>query len=301
MKALLAILKREFLAYFFSPLAYVVLTAFLFINGYVFYAILLSLNSPETSRQELMALFFKNVFYWIFMMLVSSIVAMRLIAEERKSGSIEALLTAPVGEGTVVTGKFLGGFSLLRLPVAPDGPLPGRALALRKDRLRADRLGLPRHRPLRSALHRRGDLRLVPDEEPDHRGDRQLRDDPRDLPGRDLPRARHGPEPEGSPLLPEPDRAHGRLRPRASSTRAASSTSSPPSSSSSSCPPGSCTGTRGNDERRNGRSPASTSPSPSSSASGSWASSTGSGHATTGGSTGRAPGSTRCRRSRHRS
>ncbi len=111
MKALLAILKREFLAYFFSPLAYVVLTAFLFINGYVFYAILLSLNSPETSRQELMALFFKNVFYWIFMMLVSSIVAMRLISEERKSGSIEALLTAPVGEGTVVTGKFLGGFS----------------------------------------------------------------------------------------------------------------------------------------------------------------------------------------------
>ena len=111
MKALLAILKREFLAYFFSPLAYVVLTAFLFINGYVFYAILLSLNSPETSRQELMALFFKNVFYWIFMMLVSSIVAMRLLAEERKSGSIEALLTAPVGEGTVVTGKFLGGLS----------------------------------------------------------------------------------------------------------------------------------------------------------------------------------------------
>ena len=84
MKALLAVLKREFLSYFFSPLAYVVLTAFLFINGYVFYAILLSLNSPETSRQELMALFFKNVFYWIFMMLVSSIVAMRLIAEERK-------------------------------------------------------------------------------------------------------------------------------------------------------------------------------------------------------------------------
>ena len=119
MKALAAILKREFLAYFFSPLAYVVLTAFLFINGYVFYAILLSLNSPETPRQELMALFFKNVFYWIFMMLVSSIVAMRLVSEERKSGSIEALLTAPVGEGTVITGKFLGGltfFLFLWLP-----------------------------------------------------------------------------------------------------------------------------------------------------------------------------------------
>ena len=111
MKPLLALLKREFLAYFFSPLAYVVLTAFLFINGYVFYAILLSLNSPDVPRQELMALFFRNVFYWIFMMLVSSVVAMRLVSEERKSGSIEALLTAPVGEGTVVAGKFLGGLS----------------------------------------------------------------------------------------------------------------------------------------------------------------------------------------------
>ena len=74
-----------------------------------------------------MSLFFKNVFYWIFMMLVSSIIAMRLISEERKSGSIEALLTAPVGEATVVTGKFLGGLALLPLPLAPDGPLPGRS------------------------------------------------------------------------------------------------------------------------------------------------------------------------------
>ncbi len=111
MRALLAIVKREFLSYFFSPLAYVVLTAFLFINGYVFYAILLALNSPETPRTALMSLFFTNVFYWIFMMLVSSVVAMRLISEERKSGSLETLLTAPVGEATVVTGKFLGGWA----------------------------------------------------------------------------------------------------------------------------------------------------------------------------------------------
>jgi ABC-2 type transport system permease protein len=111
MRALLAIVKREFLAYFFSPLAYVVLTAFLFINGYVFYAILLALNSPETPRTALMSLFFTNVFYWIFMMLVSAVVSMRLISEERKSGSIEALLSAPVDETTVVTGKFLGAWA----------------------------------------------------------------------------------------------------------------------------------------------------------------------------------------------
>jgi ABC-type transport system involved in multi-copper enzyme maturation permease subunit len=45
-----------------------------------------------------MSLFFTNVFYWIFMMLVSSVISMRLLSEERKSGSIESLLTAPVSE-----------------------------------------------------------------------------------------------------------------------------------------------------------------------------------------------------------
>ena len=119
MRALAAIVKREFFSYFVSPLAYVVLTAFLLINGYVFYAILLALNAPETPRTALMSLFFTNVFYWIFMMLISAIISMRLLSEERKSGSIEALLTAPVSEGTVVAGKFIGGwcfFLFLWLP-----------------------------------------------------------------------------------------------------------------------------------------------------------------------------------------
>lgn len=108
MKALVAIVKREFLAYFFSPLAYVVLTGFLLLNGWVFWRILMALNSPETPRTGMMALFFSNVFYWIFIMILCSVISMRLLAEERKSGSIEALLTAPVTEATVVAGKFAG-------------------------------------------------------------------------------------------------------------------------------------------------------------------------------------------------
>jgi ABC-2 type transport system permease protein len=119
MRALVAIVKREFLSYFFSPLAYVVLTAFLIFNGVTFRGILEALNSPDMPRNALMSLFFTNVFFWIFMMLVSSIVAMRLLSEERKSGSIEALLTAPVSESTVVVGKFVGGwlfFLFLWLP-----------------------------------------------------------------------------------------------------------------------------------------------------------------------------------------
>ena len=50
LKAFFAIVKREFFSYFVSPLAYVVLTAFLLIQGYTFYLIVLALNQPETPR-----------------------------------------------------------------------------------------------------------------------------------------------------------------------------------------------------------------------------------------------------------
>ena len=111
MKAFAAILKREFFAYFFSPMAWVVLTAFLLINGVLFNGILQALNQPETPRTAFLSLFFNNVFYWIFMMLVSSVIAMRLLSEERKSGSIETLLTSPVTEGTVVAAKFVAAWA----------------------------------------------------------------------------------------------------------------------------------------------------------------------------------------------
>lgn len=114
-----AIVKREFFAYFYSPLAYVILTAFLLFNGLTFGGILQFLNQPDQPRTNLMAVFFGTGFFWFFMFIVPSVIAMRLIAEERKAGSIEALLTAPVDESVVVAGKFAGAwlfFVFLWLP-----------------------------------------------------------------------------------------------------------------------------------------------------------------------------------------
>ena len=119
MRALAAIVKREFLSYFVSPLAYVILTAFLLVSGSVFVLLVNALNAPETPSTAMMSLYFTNVFQWIFLMIVSSVISMRLLSEERKSGSIESLLTAPVSEATVVTGKFVGAwcfFLFLFLP-----------------------------------------------------------------------------------------------------------------------------------------------------------------------------------------
>jgi ABC-2 type transport system permease protein len=118
-RKLFAIVGREWRAYFFSPLAYVILAAFLLMNGFIFTAIVNYLNSPMAPKGQAFPLLFTNTYFWLFNLFVVPIIAMRLFAEERKSGTLELLLTAPVSEGTVVLGKFLGGlgfFLTLWLP-----------------------------------------------------------------------------------------------------------------------------------------------------------------------------------------
>ncbi len=111
MRKTLALIYRELVAYFSSPLAYVVLTAFLFFNGYVFWLITAYLNDPRTQAMTPLKLFFGGtIFFWLFLLFVVPVITMRLLAEERRSGTLEVLLTAPVSEGQVVTGKFLAAF-----------------------------------------------------------------------------------------------------------------------------------------------------------------------------------------------
>ncbi|HQP44625.1 MAG TPA: ABC transporter permease [Thermoanaerobaculales bacterium] len=108
MTKILAIVRRELIAYFSSPLAYIVLTAFLLMQGYIFYIIVSFLNNPMTQAMTPLRLFFGGtVFFWLFLLFTVPVITMRLIAEERRSGTIEVLLTSPVTEGQVIAGKFL--------------------------------------------------------------------------------------------------------------------------------------------------------------------------------------------------
>jgi ABC-2 type transport system permease protein len=107
-RRLWAIIAREWRAYFFSPLAYVILAAFLLMNGVIFGAIVAYLNDPSAPKGQALTLLFTNTYFWLFLLFVVPIIAMRLFPEERKSGTIEVLLTSPVSEGTVVLGKFIG-------------------------------------------------------------------------------------------------------------------------------------------------------------------------------------------------
>jgi ABC-2 type transport system permease protein len=111
MRKLFALIQRELLAYFSSPLAYVVLTAFLFINGYVFYLIVAFLNDPRTQAMAPLKLIFGGtIFFWLYLLFVVPVITMRLLAEERRSGTLEVLLTSPVSAGQVVAGKFIAAF-----------------------------------------------------------------------------------------------------------------------------------------------------------------------------------------------
>jgi ABC-2 type transport system permease protein len=100
------LLWREVESLFFSPLAYIVLTVFLVLNGLSF-DIALAANGGVVS--DTLAYFFGEGFlFWLSLVIVPPLVTMRLVAEERRTGLLEMTLTAPVRDGEVVLAKFLG-------------------------------------------------------------------------------------------------------------------------------------------------------------------------------------------------
>jgi ABC-2 type transport system permease protein len=119
MKAL-AIARRELQSYFFSPIAYVVLTLFLLVEGYSFWLFAALLNGRNTPHGAVLQYFFGGTFlFWLFFMFVVAVVTMRLVAEERRSGTLEPLLTAPVEPIDVIVGKYLGALAFYAVLWAP--------------------------------------------------------------------------------------------------------------------------------------------------------------------------------------
>lgn len=105
-----AILRREMLSLWVTPLAWVLLGVFLLLQGGIFYSIIAhfaSFSDLSVDEGPLGAYFGQNsVFLLMTLLLVCPALSMRLLAEERRSGTIEALMTAPVGSAGVVLGKY---------------------------------------------------------------------------------------------------------------------------------------------------------------------------------------------------
>jgi len=98
---LCGVFKREFAAYFTTPVAYVFLIVFLALAGALTFYIG---NFFDRNQADLEALF--TFHPWLYLFLIPAI-SMRLWAEERKSGTVELLLTMPVTLWDAVLGKFL--------------------------------------------------------------------------------------------------------------------------------------------------------------------------------------------------
>ena len=109
MKGFWPIFKRELFAYFVTPLAYVLILAFVFWQGLHFYLLVRSfaqMTEASIDQGPVQAFFGGDVFYYLPLILICPAITMRLFAEERRSGTIETLLTAPLGTPAVVLAKF---------------------------------------------------------------------------------------------------------------------------------------------------------------------------------------------------
>ncbi len=105
MKNISTIAYKEFRTYLASPMAYIVIGIFLVLTG-VFFAF-----STSTYLETSIKGFLEPGS--LILLLLSTVIAMRLIAEERKMGTLELLMTSPVRDSEVIIGKFLGSLGIL--------------------------------------------------------------------------------------------------------------------------------------------------------------------------------------------
>jgi ABC-2 type transport system permease protein len=110
-RAISVIFRRELAAYLHSPLGYVVAAATLLVNGLLFYTEALGPAAGERLSADVLARFFYNSSGLVVIAAVA--LSVRLIAEERQARTLPLLTTAPVGDWSIVLGKFLAAFAFL--------------------------------------------------------------------------------------------------------------------------------------------------------------------------------------------
>ena len=121
MNNILAIANKELRSYFASPIAYIVLGFFALLYGWFYVTILnyfvqssMQMNQfgPQSMNinQQMIRLLLQNV--TVLLLFVLPMITMRTYAEEKRSGTIELLLTSPLTDFQIIMGKFLGAFAL---------------------------------------------------------------------------------------------------------------------------------------------------------------------------------------------
>ncbi len=137
MKNTLTIAGKELAGYFVQPVAYVVMTVFLLLGGFFFFALLryfdvllqmyLAMqNSAVLNRLNLNERVIEPMLHNLAIVLVILVpaITMRSFAEEKRSGTYELLLTAPVRTGEIVAGKFIAAAAFVLIMVGLAGLFP---------------------------------------------------------------------------------------------------------------------------------------------------------------------------------
>src|SRR6266404_5347502 len=117
------LLRRELGAYFLGPMAFLILLGIQVIAWLNFWELIDSLSRPQvalSSRFDPMNMYISgSPPFWIAMLVAVPALTMRLIAEERRSGTIETLLTVPVSDAEVVISKWLAGVVMYLVLLLP--------------------------------------------------------------------------------------------------------------------------------------------------------------------------------------
>ncbi len=123
MRGFSAVFRRELFAMFVTPLAWVLLTTFLVIQGlHVVLLLSQAAAAPDAGGGgPLQAFFGGAVLFYLVLLLVTPLLTMRSFAEERRSGTIETLLTAPVDTTAIVLGKYAASLVAYVIIWAPTG------------------------------------------------------------------------------------------------------------------------------------------------------------------------------------
>jgi len=128
MRNIVAIARKELRSYFASPIAYVVIGMFTFIFGYFYVALLnyfvqqsmqmgsMGMGGPMNVNQQMIRLLLQNAA--VVVLFVLPMITMRTYAEEKRSGTIELLLTSPLTDFQIIVGKFVGAFTLYAVMLA---------------------------------------------------------------------------------------------------------------------------------------------------------------------------------------
>jgi len=125
MRNILAVAGKELRAYFHSPIAYLVMTVYSALCGFFFFSFMATyvmqtfrmqamggMGAPPMSLNEYIVRPLLEGVLTVVLLLLVPLITMRLYAEEKRSGTIELLLTSPLTDLQIILGKFLGAFGL---------------------------------------------------------------------------------------------------------------------------------------------------------------------------------------------